>query len=252
MKKNTTSKGYGSIRYSWITAVFFLILMQIFCRPANTRAAETEIARYMSHLGDGFRYSFRDPEWLLVAGGIAALSPLDKTIKARYQYRLMPAAISRSADCYGRGINIILANIYATSHGAFYGLAKKERLKQIGLINEAFAVNLAITGILKYAVRRERPDGCNRYSFPSGHASSSFTVAATLYTLYGKRVGIPAYLFAAVTGLQRIHSNKHWFSDVCTGALLGTLIGRGFATLHNEGKKQNHETAIMFNCSIRL
>ena len=46
---------------------------------------------------------------------------------------------------------------------------------------------------LKYTVRRERPDGSNNKSFPSGHAASAFATATVLQRHYGWKVGAPAY-----------------------------------------------------------
>jgi membrane-associated phospholipid phosphatase len=72
----------------------------------------------------------------------------------------------------------------------------------------------------------ERPDGSNNFSFPSGHTVIAFASAEFLYQEY-KEVslwyGISGYLVATVTGYLRIYNNKHWFSDVVTGAGIGIL-----------------------------
>ena len=46
---------------------------------------------------------------------------------------------------------------------------------------------------LKYTVRRERPDGSNNKSFPSGHSASAFATATVLHRHYGWKIGVPAY-----------------------------------------------------------
>jgi membrane-associated phospholipid phosphatase len=39
-------------------------------------------------------------------------------------------------------------------------------------------------------------------------------------------VGIVSYSAASLIGLSRITENKHWFTDVATGAVLGYLCGK--------------------------
>lgn len=65
-------------------------------------------------------------------------------------------------------------------------------------------------------------------SFPSGHTTAAFS-AATVYAMeYRDRPLIPilAYSAATLIGVSRITENKHWATDVLTGAALGYLTGR--------------------------
>ncbi len=78
------------------------------------------------------------------------------------------------------------------------------------------------TSILKFGVRRERPDQSNRSSWPSGHTSSMFALAGSLSSSYGIRAAIPAYTASALVAVSRIRENEHWLSDVVGGAFLGT------------------------------
>jgi len=89
----------------------------------------------------------------------------------------------------------------------------------------AFVVNLGYTGVLKAVAGRERPDGSDDASFPSGHTSNAFALASVASAHYGKSVGIPAYGLASLVGLSRLRSNAHWLSDVVAGAALGHLVG---------------------------
>jgi membrane-associated phospholipid phosphatase len=91
---------------------------------------------------------------------------------------------------------------------------------------DASIVNLAYTEVLKVAVRRERPNGADNKSFPSGHTSNAFALAAVAERHYGWKVGAPAYLLAGVVGASRLHQDKHWLSDVMAGGALGYLVGR--------------------------
>ncbi len=90
----------------------------------------------------------------------------------------------------------------------------------------AAIVNAGYTGLLKVTVRRERPDGSNEQSFPSGHASNAFTMATVAERHYGWKVGAPAYALAVAIGYSRMVRDKHYLSDVVAGATVGCIVGR--------------------------
>jgi hypothetical protein len=93
-------------------------------------------------------------------------------------------------------------------------------------IAQAYVMNDVLTRSIKASVNRMRPDRSDSYSFLSGHTSSSFMMATVVNKYYGKKWGIPAYAFAALVGISRIEKNKHWPSDVISGAALGYISGR--------------------------
>lgn len=79
---------------------------------------------------------------------------------------------------------------------------------------------------LKYLTQVKRPDGSNNLSFPSSHTALAFSGAQMLHEEYGHKsiaYSIGGYTLAAGTGFLRMVNNKHWFSDVLTGAGLGML-----------------------------
>lgn len=79
---------------------------------------------------------------------------------------------------------------------------------------------------LKQTTHVMRPDGSNNHSFPSGHTATAFMTATMLTKEYGHKspwIGIGAYSAATTTGLMRMANNKHWLSDVLTGAGIGIL-----------------------------
>ncbi|MDF2820550.1 MAG: hypothetical protein K0R15_991 [Clostridiales bacterium] len=61
------------------------------------------------------------------------------------------------------------------------------------------------------------------YSFPSGHATSSFAAAVSLLYI-NKKIGIPALIIAFTIAFSRIYLYVHYVSDVLFGAILGTLF----------------------------
>lgn len=78
---------------------------------------------------------------------------------------------------------------------------------------------------LKLTFPERRPDGSDRKSFPSGHASVSFAAAASLQNRYGWQVGLPAQLVAAFVGVSRVEARKHHWYDVVAGAAIGETSG---------------------------
>lgn len=79
---------------------------------------------------------------------------------------------------------------------------------------------------LKFSIRRPRPDGSNRQSFPSGHSSSAFATAAVLHRHYGWKVGAPAYALGSYVALARMSWNRHHATDVVMGAGFGIAAAR--------------------------
>ena len=90
----------------------------------------------------------------------------------------------------------------------------------------AFLINAGYTTLLKEAVHRERPNGEDNLSFPSGHASNAFALAAVAERHYGWKAGLPAYTLASLVAVSRLQRNKHYLSDVMAGATLGYIVGR--------------------------
>jgi membrane-associated phospholipid phosphatase len=90
----------------------------------------------------------------------------------------------------------------------------------------AFLINAGYTTLLKEVIHRERPNGEDNLSFPSGHASNAFTLAAVAERHYGWKAGLPAYTLAGLVAVSRLQRNKHYLSDVMAGATLGYIVGR--------------------------
>lgn len=99
-------------------------------------------------------------------------------------------------------------------------------------------VSQVIAQATKFTVGRERPDGSNSQSFPSGHAASTFATAAVLHRHYGWKVGVPAYAIGSYVALARMSWNKHHATDVVMGAGLGIASART-VTMKVAGSKFN-------------
>ena len=93
-------------------------------------------------------------------------------------------------------------------------------------------------GVIKNIVCRPRPftvvDGLeilvsrpSSFSFPSGHACSSFCAAFVITRFRGKK-GALIYIVSALIAFSRIYVGVHYPSDIITGAIIGTMSGAIF------------------------
>ena len=62
------------------------------------------------------------------------------------------------------------------------------------------------------------------YSFPSGHSMASFAAATALWHT-DRRLGIPAYILAALIAFSRLYLYVHYPTDVLGGIVIGLLLG---------------------------
>ncbi len=95
----------------------------------------------------------------------------------------------------------------------------------------ALTINGVATTALKAVRQNDRPAG-DAWAWPSGHTSSSFTVASVLHEFYGLKVGIPAYTAAGLVAYRMMDVGDHWASDVVFGATLGVIVGHTVARNH--------------------
>lgn len=93
-------------------------------------------------------------------------------------------------------------------------------------IGQVFLVSAIYTTTLKLATQRERPNGSDSLSFPSGHTSNAFAWATVGAHYYGPKLGIPGFAVAALIGVGRMENDVHHLTDVVAGATLGYLVGR--------------------------
>lgn len=112
---------------------------------------------------------------------------------------------------------------------------KSPRLSIVGAdLVRAQIVGTVLTQSIKVSTGRRRPDG-TRFSFPSGHTSSSFATASVLQRHFGWKAGLPAYGLAAFVAGSRLQENKHYMSDVIFGAAVGIVSGRAVTVGRGRG-----------------
>jgi membrane-associated phospholipid phosphatase len=141
-------------------------------------------------------------------------------------------SISQSRELETTG-DIILYSLPLTALTATLLIKDREGTKQFA---KGFLVNQALTFSLKAIVKKERPDGDGFDSFPSGHTSTAFQSAAFIQKRYGWKYGVPAFALAGLTGYSRINADRHDFTDV----LFGTIIGIGSSYLFTTPYQRKH------------
>jgi len=188
---------------------------------------------------EGMKNSITEKSNLMILSttGLGALVAyrFDEQIQYFVQQKgLLPCRVSKFGDLYGViGSALLLpTSIIITSKAA--NESNTEMLEKLELAASTLVANGVTTVILKKLIGRERPNGINNRSMPSGHTSQSFAVAAVVNEIYGQNAGIIAYLIASLVGISRINDNDHYLSDVIIGAGVGTAIGKGFAKTYKE------------------
>lgn len=144
---------------------------------------------------------------------------------------------------------------YAASAGTFVvgRIAGRQRVADVGLhVFASLLLSETVTGSLKGLSGRWRPrttffDGADtvalfhdseewrflggwkndhRRSYPSGHATAAFTIAAALSEEFAGATPWVAYPIATAVAWSRLNDDVHWASDVTMGALVGIVSAR--------------------------
>ncbi len=166
--------------------------------------------------------------------------------------------------------------------GGYGAITKNTKVKTTALLaTHAYITSAVSSVILKRIFGRQRPQYVNatlkepeptfhgpffsggrdqngkriNTSFPSGHATAAFS-AATVFAMEfrNKRlVPVIAYTAASLIAVSRITENKHWFTDIFTGAVLGYLTGRQVANNYHRYAKlktEKEKNKLSFNFQI--
>jgi membrane-associated phospholipid phosphatase len=183
-------------------------------------------------LGDDVKHL---PRWntvyWLAGGGAAALAvhPADDNINRHFAGSGATDAFWKPGQVIGNTGVLLAAG--ATTYLVGRG-KKSQRVQHLGMDTiEAEILSAGIVYGIKESARRPRPvdaEGNSRtgFSFPSGHAASTFAAATVLQQHLGYKAGIPTYLVASYVAMSRLHENVHFASDVVFGSALGIVVGR--------------------------
>jgi membrane-associated phospholipid phosphatase len=212
-------------------------------------------------------FSWRDAS-MLEAFAIATVSaaPLDRKFAERLQNqtvqenRLLRNTAHTVEAITDPGAMIIGIGLYT------YGRIRNQgRVADLGLHGtEALVLGGQLAFVMKGIAGRARPyvntndphnysfmrgfrEGTDYRAFPSGHAISAFAAAAAVTseakrwwgTKAGWIVGSVLYTGAAGVAWSRMYDNKHWATDVLTGAAIGTFTGLKVVHYHHKTNPNN-------------
>jgi membrane-associated phospholipid phosphatase len=232
----------------------------------RTRLGEPLLARADSAAKRRPFFTWRDVA-ILEGFAIAtvAIAPLDTRLAQRLQNnsvqenRSMRRFATFVETVTDPGAFVIGAGMYTVGR-----ITKNERAADLGLHGtEALLIGAQLGNVLKGIVGRARPyvdvtqphdyqafrgysGGSDYRSFPSGHTIAAFA-AASAVTSETKRwwpksvwiIGPMMYGGAAAVGWSRMFENKHWASDVITGAAVGTFAGLKVVHWHHYSHPNN-------------
>jgi len=198
-----------------------LILFCLFTLAANAEQADTTLNAEDNTLK---ATSFILPAALITYG---SLSFVEHPIR-RFDYyvdgQLRPG-IKTGAATY-----VLLAPIVAVYALNLAGVqGKHDFVDRTALI----ALSACFAGVsdfsLKHTVHRYAPGVNEGASFPSGHTMGAFAAAEFLAQEYGDQSAaytIAGYTVAVATGVLRLETHNHWFSEVVAGAGFGIASTR--------------------------
>ena len=193
-------------------------------RPAST--SEPSFSRlFESTIGDFRRLPSKDSlTWLIIGSTAAAAGKTkDWDITSGFSESRRMSGMFKAGETIG-GARAQLGGALVTY--TVGRLIKQPKIARVGAdLIRAQILAQTITGSIKHAVRRNRPDG-GEFSFPSGHTSVTFATATVLQRHFGWKAGLPSYAVAAYVAASRVHVKRHFASDVAFGAALGIVAGR--------------------------
>lgn len=156
---------------------------------------------------------------------LAGIVAFDKAIRAFLIQRQRPGLTRVMQNITCLGSSVVSFPVYTLCFVFGQDIISKIAAKAI--IAESFV--LAFIVILRYYTRRERPvaqaaslwNPWNRYSFPSHHSSRIWMVAILVIYHY-KHSLITMVLIAITVSFSRIYLQKHYFTDVLCGSIIGS------------------------------
>jgi hypothetical protein len=207
-----------------------LLLVALVCEPASaqtTGASSPSLGAVIQEVPrDLWKFLSWDTALVIGMGGGAALigHKWDDNLAGEIETNVSLNNAMEPGHTYGAFSFQVVVGVGMYTGGRVAG---KSRLAIAGGdIMRAQILGQAYVQAIKFTAQRERPDGSDNLSFPSGHSASAFATATVLQRHYGWKVGVPATVVAAYVATARVHDNKHYLSDVIFGGAMGIAAQR--------------------------
>ena len=187
--------------------------------------------------------------WKRVGIGVAVLGAVmlaDDRIRDEVQRHPDNAAarVAKAIEPFGAEYSFgVLAGFYGA--GRLFHDPRAAAVAEDGLASSLIAAGI-VTPALKVLTGRRRPsqsssaydflDGGS--SFPSGHTTQAFAVAAVVAEHYDSAwTDVLAYGIASLVGYSRMVNNAHFATDVIAGAVIGVAVGKAVVRI-NAGERK--------------
>jgi membrane-associated phospholipid phosphatase len=191
--------------------------------------------------------------WLIFGAATGGLIAADRHIADSFENS--KGQVRWSGRISNIGASYTLIPLLAGYYG--YGVLRDHaKAREIGVLGaESLLDGLIVAGVLKEAMRRNRPDDKNPgdfwgggTSFPSGHAIQMWSIASLVAHEYKNNtlVQVTAYSLASIVSASRIAAQKHFASDVVVGGAMGWFIGRYVYETHMSHLAHKHSSLIPF------
>ncbi|MDB4912714.1 MAG: phosphoesterase PA-phosphatase related protein [Gemmatimonadetes bacterium] len=218
----------------------------------TTANGRTQIPRDTAHADRHTLFTTRDAA--LAAGFVGltfAMFPVDRHFAELIQKEDIQG--NKGIDQFARNVERIAAPGAFIIGGSMYLLGRSSSHRDIADLGwhgvEAVLLATSITTVLKGTLGRARPYATSdtnsrdfklwggfgndqRQSFPSGHSTTAFAVAAAVTSEVRRTMPQRLWMIAPVmyggaslVGVSRMYHNNHWASDVVLGAAIGTFSG---------------------------
>jgi len=222
----------------------FIFLLSSGCHTTRSLSAwgeEATISPGINQLKNSALDAAIQPEtWVpLAAAALLAATGADSKIQA-WAYEHKPVFGSESnarnySDHLLRASNwIYISTAVLTPSGDRIPTCLLNKSKGLAVGLSAILTTQIMTSGLKSFSGRERPDGSDSRSFPSGHTSAAAvnsTLSSRNIEYMGLNSSVERVLKIALntltlsTGWARIEANKHYPTDILFGAALGNFVG---------------------------
>lgn len=126
--------------------------------------------------------------------------------------------------------------------------SRSDLLNQSIILVKSQLLTMVIVQSLKSITHVQRPNGNGYQSMPSGHTAQAFQLATMLdmeYREVSPWISVSGYAVASATGALRILNNKHWISDVLTGAGIGIFTTKFVYLTHQYRWGKNSKVVIL-------
>jgi membrane-associated phospholipid phosphatase len=187
---------------------------------------------------------------LIASGGVALVTLLDANVsrEAIESDSRFARGVASGAEKLGNPLYIapVLGATWLAGRATGHPGVSRSALRIAGGI----AASAAVSSTVKLVAGRSRPsespgdpNAFNSFSghmaFPSGHTTVAFALASGIdQETSAHWVPYVVYPLAGLVGWSRMRDNRHWASDVLTGALIGTWTTHKFQAAVRSGERE--------------